>query len=235
MPASQRPSGIGTLRERPLHASLKRWYARPGDREEVPVDGFVVDLVRGDLLIEIQTRGFAGMKPKVTSLLAAGHRLRVVHPIAVDRWIVNVDANGARLGRRRSPRHGTLSDLATELVTFPDLLSHPGFEIEVLLTTEEELRSNVPGTCWRRRGWSVLERRLIDVLDRVTLARPRDVACLLPAGLPDRFTTADLAARLGRPRFEAQRLAYCLRAAGVIEATGKRGGSIEYAEAGDPR
>jgi len=79
---------IGTLRERPLHASLKRWYARPGDRTEVAVAGYVIDLVRDDLLIEIQTRGFSGMRPKVVSLLDRGHRLRIVHPIAVDRWIV---------------------------------------------------------------------------------------------------------------------------------------------------
>ena len=39
-------SHIGTLREKPLHASLKQLYARPGDRAEVAVDGFVIDLVR---------------------------------------------------------------------------------------------------------------------------------------------------------------------------------------------
>jgi hypothetical protein len=55
-------SGIGLLNEKPLHASLKQWYARPGDRFEVPVDGFVIDVVRDDLLIEIQTRNFSSLK-----------------------------------------------------------------------------------------------------------------------------------------------------------------------------
>ncbi len=36
-------SGIGLLNEKPLHASLKEWYAQPGDQFEVPVDGFVID------------------------------------------------------------------------------------------------------------------------------------------------------------------------------------------------
>jgi hypothetical protein len=44
---------IGTLNEKPLHAALKQWYAEPEDRIEAPVDGFTVDIVRGDLLIEI--------------------------------------------------------------------------------------------------------------------------------------------------------------------------------------
>jgi hypothetical protein len=38
-------------------ASLKKWYAQPGDRFEVPVDGFVIDIVRDDLLLDIQTGG----------------------------------------------------------------------------------------------------------------------------------------------------------------------------------
>jgi hypothetical protein len=55
-------SGIGLLNEKPLHASLKQWYSRPGDRFEVPIDRFVIDIVRGDLLIEIQTRNLAAIK-----------------------------------------------------------------------------------------------------------------------------------------------------------------------------
>ncbi len=219
---------IGMLRERHLHASLKRWYAAPGDQVELVVDGYVVDLVRGELLIEIQTRGFAGMRAKVLALLAAGHRIRVVHPIAVDRWIVQVDDDGGLLGRRRSPRHGDLVDLAAELVTFPELLDDPGFEIEVLLTREEEVRRHDPKRCWRRHGWTVVERRLIEVLDRVTLARPGDLTCWLPDTLSEPFTTAELAVALHRPRRTAQQLTYCLRRLGLIEAIGMQDRSAAY-------
>jgi len=221
-------NGIGTLREQPLHASVKRWYAEAGDRVEVPVDGYVIDLVRGDLLIEIQTRGFAALKSKVSRLLASGHGVRIVHPIALDRWLVNVDAGGTVLARRRSPRHGGLVDLVAELVSVPELLANPRAEIEVLLTVEEELRRQAPGRCWRRRGWTVVERRLIEVVDRVMLRRSEDLSGLLPAGLPERFTTGDLALRLARPRRVGQQVAYCLRRAGLIDAVGTRSRSVEY-------
>jgi hypothetical protein len=225
---SAAPPGIGLLRERHLHASLKRWYAELDDHEEVRIDGYVVDLVRGGLLIEIQTRGFAGMKPKAKALLGNGHRLRVVHPIAVDRWIVNVETDGTVLTRRLSPRHGALADIASELITFPELLADPNFEVEVLLTAEEEYRHRVPGMCWRRKGWTVLERRLAEVLDRVELRQPADLLKLLPVDLPERFTTAELALALKRPRRVAQHVAYCLARTDVIEADGKRGRAIEY-------
>ena len=219
---------IGTLREKPLHASLKRWYAQPGDCFEVPVDGFVIDIVRGDLLIEVQTRGFSAMKRKVTTLLDLGHRVLILHPIAIDKWIVKIDADGGILSRRRSPRHGSPIDIFAELVSFPGLLAHPHLHIELVMVTEEEYRSYTPDRAWRRKGWSVVERRLIDVVDTVAINNVDDLAALLPPGLPDTFTTADLAAALGRPRRIAQQMAYCLRRAKAIVEVGKRGNTVEY-------
>ena len=69
MPIQQPSPEIGTLNEKPLHAALKDWYAQPGDQFEVSVDGFVVDLVRGDLLVEVQTGNFAAIKRKVKALV----------------------------------------------------------------------------------------------------------------------------------------------------------------------
>ncbi len=219
---------IGTLREKPLHASLKQWYARPGDKTEVPVDGFVIDLMRADLLIEVQTRGFSALKRKLTELLEGGHRVRIVHPIPANKWIVKVDADGSVLDRRLSPKHGKLVDVFSELVSIPDLLAHPHLSIDVILTAEEEYRRHSPGRSWRRQGWSVEERRLLEVLETGLISSANDLAALLPPGLPTPFTTADLAADLGRPRRIAQQMTYCLRIAEVIEAVGKTGNAVQY-------
>jgi hypothetical protein len=135
---------------------LKEWYTQPGDRVECPVDGFVIDLVRGDLLIEIQSSGFSSMKQKVLSLLDAGHRVRIVHPIPVDRWIVKVDDEGTLLSRRRSPRHGDPTDVFSELVSFPGSMAQSGLELELVMTIEEQYRIHTPGRSWRRNGWTVL-------------------------------------------------------------------------------
>ena len=53
---------IGTLGEKSLHAELKQWYMQPGDLLEEMVDGFHIDIVRGKLLIEIQTTNFSSIK-----------------------------------------------------------------------------------------------------------------------------------------------------------------------------
>lgn len=227
-------AGIGTLREKPLHASLKRWYSRPGDREEHPIDGFVIDLVREDgLLIEIQTSGFSSMKKKTRTLLDNGHRLRIVHPIPVDKTIVKLDDDGLVIDRRMSPKHGHTTDVFAELVSFPQLLGHPNLEVDVVLTIQEEHRRQYPGRSWRRGGWVVMERHLIEVTDSILLTEVDDLVQLLPEALPATFTTFDIAEALGRPRRIAQQMAYCLREANCILVAGRQGNTIEYRLAGE--
>ena len=77
-------TGIGLLNEKPLHASLKAWYAQPGDRFEVGVDRFVIDFVRGDLLLEIQTGSSTRLKSKLNTLVGS-HRIRLIYPIAQEK------------------------------------------------------------------------------------------------------------------------------------------------------
>lgn len=232
LPTIERVGGegthIGTLGEKPLHASLKQWYHEPGDGIEVPVDGFVVDLVRGDLLIEVQTRGFSSMKRKVAALLAEGHRIRIVHPIAIDTWIVKVDERGAELSRRCSPKHGTEVDVFGELVSFPGLVADPALEVELVMVEIEELRHHTPGMSWRRNGWSVRERRLMEVHRTMLVRTVDDVRALVPCELPQPFSTSDLAEALGKPRRTAQQMAYCLRAIDVIAPVGKVGNAVQY-------
>jgi hypothetical protein len=38
------------LGETSLHDEVKRWYSQPGDRLETWVDGYLIDVVRGDRL-----------------------------------------------------------------------------------------------------------------------------------------------------------------------------------------
>jgi hypothetical protein len=218
---------IGMLREGALHAQLKEWYWRSGDRLEMPVSGYVVDLVRGDLLVEFQTGGFAPLRSKLDSLTRE-HRVRLVAPVALQRRIVRLSAEGEVLSARRSPRRGRVEDVFGRLVSIPALLCRPGFEIEVLLTHEDELRVHSPGRAFRRHGWTVSGRTLLTVEARVRIGNPEEAAALLPAGLPELFDTAELAEAAVISRRLAQQMAYCLRLMGSLETRGKRGRSHLY-------
>ncbi len=210
--------------ETSLHAALKNWYTLAGGRQEVNIDGYWIDVVDGELLIEIQTRHFSALKSKLAVLLEQ-HPVRLVHPIAREKWIVTLAGTNetTELTRRKSPRRGRLEDIFKELVGLPDLLAHPNFSLEVLLVKEEEVRRADGRGSWRRKGVSIVDRRLVAVVHQQLFTRPDDLRSLLPADLPQPFTNQDLARRLGIPDRLAGRMTYCLRKLNIIEQTGKRG------------
>ncbi len=223
---------IGTLGERSLHAALKDYYSQPGDLHEVEVDGYVIDIVRGEQLIEIQTRNFAAMKTKLARLTAS-HPVRVVHPIAAEKWIVKLGPDGRTpLERRKSPQHGTVAHIFRELVSFPHLVPRDNLTLEVALVREEEVRVNDGQGSWRRHGWSITDHRLLGVVEQRRFETVDDFRALLPASLPEPFTTRELAGALGERLYIAQKMAYCLRGMGAVEMTGKRGQAYLYVRTG---
>ena len=201
---------------------MKALLAAPGDRLEVPVGRFVIDLVRADgELVEVQTRGFGALGKKLDALLDE-HRVRVVHPVAAERRIVRVDEHGQVLGARWSPKRATVVAVFDKLVAFPSLLTHPNLTIEVLLLREDHIRGP-ERTTTRGRTRDPGERRLVEVLDRVVLRTPEDIRAVLPALPREPFSTRELAGLLGCSTPLAQRTLYCLRMVGIVEPAGKRG------------
>ncbi len=223
--------GIGVLNEKPLHASLKEWYAQPEDQFEVAVDGFVIDIVRDDLLLEIQTGNFASIKSKLQQL-ARSHQIRLIYPIAEEKRIVRLAPDGGSgVTRRKSPKKGRLEDLFWEMVSFPELLANPNFSLEVLMIKEEEVRRFAGKRHWRRKGWVVEERRLLGVAEQRVYEEPADWRAFLPKEL-EAFTAGVLGEAIGIRRQLAQRMVYCLRKVRVIELIGKQGRANLYRVAG---
>ena len=217
--------GIGALNETPFHAALKRAVAPAGAAFEVELGGFVVDAVHEGLLIEVQTRGVGQLRRKLERLLT-DHPVRLVLPVARERWIVKL---GPEPTRRRSPKRGHPADVARELVAIPDLLDHPRLEVESVMVAEEEIRVHRSGVAWRRRGWVTVDRRLLAVIERRRWRGAAGLLALLPAGLPEPFDTAELARAGAMQRSTAQKLTYCLRRCGALEIVGKRGNAVCYA------
>ena len=116
---------IGTLNEGPLHASIKKWYKKAGDKQEVEVDGYIIDLVRGDQLIEIQTANFSQISRKIVRLTNL-HPLKLVYPVAQTKWLCK------NASRRKSPKRGRWLQLFDELVSIPQVLASDNFSIEII-------------------------------------------------------------------------------------------------------
>ena len=219
---------IGTLGERSLHSSLKDWYAQPGDQLETEVDGLHIDIIRNNLLIEIQTTNFSSLRRKLNTLIEK-HQARLVFPIAQEKWIVRLAADGVtQIGRRKSPKKGNLFHIFEELVSIPNLIKNRNFSLEVLLIQEEEVRCDDGTGSWRRKGLRIVDHRLIEVMSRHIYKEPSDFLALISSDLTVPFSTKELGEGIGQPRWIAQKMAYCLRNMGVIEIVGKNGNSLLY-------
>ncbi len=214
--------------ETSLHRSLKDRYAcGKNDRREVRIAGFRIDAVdEAGRLIEIQSGALGPLCGKLQRLLPQ-HRLRIVKPVVLSRRLVKTSARGGSiLSVRRSPKRGSLVDIFDDLMGVVRIFPHTNLDIEILGVTIDEVRI----ARRRRPGYTVADRRLGEIRETATLAHASDLWTLLPAGSDDDqpFTTAELARRLGRPVWFAQRVAYCLRKTGAARVVGKTGNRLIY-------
>lgn len=221
-------SGINTYNEKSLHAALKQWYAQPGDQMEIRVDGYIIDLVRGELLVEFQTGSFGSLKRKL-AVLTEKYPVRLVFPIPLEKWIIlRQDGSSPGERRRKSPKRGRLEDVFAQLVYLPGLFLRDNFSLEILLTREEEVRRAVEKKHRRHKGWILEDRRLLSVVEQRVFYNAAELACLLPGSLGESFTARDVAKAARQPVWLAQKMVYCLRAMGAIRADGKRGRANLY-------
>jgi hypothetical protein len=220
-------NGINTQNEKSLHADLKRWYGRPGDRYEAKVEGSIIDILRNELLIEIQTRNFRALNKKL-SRLCETHKVRLVYPVPREKYIVYTDKHGSIIKRRKSPKSGRLLDLFDELVSIPVLASNENLSIDVLLVDVEETRCQDGRGSWRRKGNSVVDRRLIGVVDSMRFDSVKDFKELIPDGIEQPFSNKSLAQAMEVPVAIAQKITYCYRRMDIIELSGKKGNELLF-------
>jgi hypothetical protein len=122
-----------------------------------------------------------------------------------------------------------LCEIFEELVYFTRIFPHRNLSLDVVLVEIEERRYPRRN---RRRPWrktfTVEDQTLLAVQQTVRVATAADLRQFVACALPEPFHTAHLAAGLGVPRWEAQRIAYVLRKSGAVQTMGKQRGAWLY-------
>ena len=222
--------GIGTLKESSLHNEIKQWYRQEGDLLEMKYGGYTIDILRGDWVIEVQTGSFSKLRNKLSELLI-DHRVRVVYPIPIRKWISRIDESGEIIAsRRRSPKHGSKYSLFDELVYVRSLADSANFSVEVLLIVEEVIGLNDANGSWRRKHWSIFDRQLITVNNRAVFNCIEDYRPLLPDNLGQIFSSRELSYQAGITPGLARKLLYCFVSMGIIHAEGVKSRRKYYSQ-----
>lgn len=224
----QNRAGIGTLAEKTLHAVLKRYFEPDETKHEIKVGRHVADIVNDSGIVEIQTRAFNVLRPKLEAYLET-YPVTVVYPIARTKWLHWIDLeSGAVTNKRKSPKTGTYYDAFRELYKIKPYLRHPNLHIRLLLLDMEEYRYLDGWSTDKKKGSSRCERIPVGLVEEFDLHCGADYAQLIPATLSGSFTAKDFAKVAVLRQKTAQTVVHLLHHMGALRRTGKQGRSYLY-------
>jgi predicted transcriptional regulator len=221
-------SRIGTEKESSLHRALKFRYTGPDGRRETPVGNYVCDgaTAEGEI-IEVQTGSFGALREKVKILAETG-KVRIVHPVAVQKYIELYDSEGRLIRRRKSPEKNGAWRLFKALLYAPELPLLPNITIEIAMVDILELRKDDGKGSWRRKGVSITDKILAGWRESIVLSALDDYYRFVPFGKTEEFTVKDLAAKAGINTALARKCLYVLSKLELVTRTGKQGNAVVY-------
>jgi len=221
-------SSIGTKNESELHHSLKLQYSGYGGVTETVIGSYVCDgqTSEGEI-IEVQTGSFGPLKEKIKYLTESG-KVRIIHPIIVQKYIELYDKKENFIHRRKSPKKGGVWDLFKALIYAPELPLLPRLTVELVLLDTVEKRIDDGSGSWRRKGVSIAGRSVYALRESLVLKKPRDYYQFIPFKKKEPFTVHDLALAAGISVSVAGKTVYVLSKMGLIEKSGKQGNAIVY-------
>ena len=212
---------VGTLSEKLVHRTLKYYFEPCEEYHEIDVLGSIVDVKRGDEIIEIQTRSFDRLKLKLEKLLPV-YSVNVIYPVIVEKNVHWIDPeSGERVSVRKSSKKGRATDVLAELYHIREHLSNSGFKLTLVLLSADEFRVlDGYGKEKKKRATKVdiIPKELFDVLE---FSNEAELKKYILNVLPDNFTAKQLNSSFHlRPRQFSLALKLLL-SLGVVRQVGK--------------
>lgn len=217
------PNSIGTRKESSLHANLKTLYAGHNGLLEQSSGVYICDAVcENGLVIEVQTGSFAPLKEKLAYLCACGPVL-LVHPIIAERWIEVFSESGTLIRRRKSPSKHSDWQLFAALIHAPLLPKLKNLSIELAYVSVTEKRIEDGKGSWRRKGVSIIDKQLNNLIDSKRLVGSSGIRSLLPFSAEENFTSSELAKKAKCRIGLARKALYVYKKLGILEEQGRKG------------
>ncbi len=224
----RRRQGIGTLREKNIHAILKHYYAPDEKMHEVSIENYVADIYTGKEIIEIQTRSFNKMREKLKKFLPLCP-VTIVYPMPHEKWLIWIDEETGSLSpKRKSPKRGNIYEAFFEFYKIKQYLYSPNLHLKIVLLDMEEFRLLNGFGKDRKKGSSRYERVPLAMVEEVSIKKKEDFIQLVPRGLKEPFTSLDYAKKACVSISIAQTALNILNSLNIVERRGRTGHSYLY-------
>lgn len=216
-----RTGGIGTLSEKALHSAIKYFIEPDISKHEVRIGQSIADVLNDEGIFEVQTRGFDRLRKKLEVFLK-DHTVTVVLPIPAIKRVIRIDERTGEMSKpRRSPKRGSIFDAFTEFYRLGELICDENLRLLVFLIDVDEYRLMGKGR-QTRKGWERFERLPVDLRGIIPLYTAEDYINILPEGLSEEFTSADIAESANIPIDRAGTMLRVLSRLGVVSVIGKK-------------
>ena len=221
-------NGIGTYKEKTLHAILKDYYAPDKIMQEVPVNGYVADIFTGDEIIEIQTGNFDKMRSKLDKLLPF-YPITIVYPIPGIKYLLWIDEETGECSKpRKSTVKGSVYRAFYELYKIKSFLLHPNLKICIPILEIREYRLLNGWSRDRKKGSCRYDRVPERMLEEIYLDGIEDYYNLIPKEITEPFTVKEFGKAVGERKEVAARVLYLLSILKVVSRCGKSGRAYTY-------
>lgn len=222
---------IGTYKEKKLHVIMKRYFEEDPAYHEIPTNGFIADVRRGDEITEIETSGFTGLKPKLGAYLP-DFRVTLVHPLAGRKFVSWIDPDTREISpRKRSPKKEGVYDLLFEMIYILPFVAEPNLTVLGPVLEVDEYRLLDGWSRDRKRGSHRYERVPTDLCGMIELSSDEDYRQAVPDSLGARFSVKDFRQTARIAEGPARAVVKVLLARGVLREAGKEGRTTVYERA----
>lgn len=233
--------GIGRLAEKQMHSALKKFICPDEDKHEIKIQDsplyiakkeentknrkYVADILDGGTIYEIQTGGFSPLREKIKWILEnTEYKVVLIHPIAQTKWVSKIGSDGKISGRRKSPSHGRIEDIASQLYFIKEFLCSPRFSMMVLMMEAEQYVKPAA----RGRRLKKYELIPVSLLGAYLFRYIGDYRYFVPESLPDVFTVKDYSSHAKIYGMDAYSITKTLCEIGLIEEYGNIGRAKAY-------
>ncbi len=210
---------IGTKKERTLHQYLKYYFCEEKEYHEQKCLGFIVDILKDNKVIEIQTSSFNTMRKKLNKLLPH-YSITIVYPIIQEKIIHSFDEEGVLYSTKKSPKKEHALKIGKELYKISDVLNHNNIHFVCVILKVEEYRIPYINR-YKQKKMTRINQIPTELIDIIHLNTSLDYLKLIP--FDDEFTSLDFK-RISKlsPRDNSSCL-LALRKLNVIELVKKDG------------
>ena len=237
----QGEDGIGTMKEKNLHALLKFYLCEDPSCHEVPLketgeqegqSRMIADVLCNGTAYEVQTGSFFPLKKKVAYYLEKTPlHLTIVCPLAAVKRINLLDGQtGEVVSRRKSPKRMTEWDALGQIYWIKEWVTEKRLTVKLLLLEEEEYRLKDERP--KRRGWKRPAQKFdcypTQLLDEIDLCGPEDYVRFIPKELEQPFAASQYAQKTGLRGVRVYGAIQILEAAGLVEKAEKKGRAQLY-------